>query len=84
MNGGLLSQRSFGPHLDGFLGPERAAKFLTAAVTSEYEVGTTSGQVTPLDASPFLVSPSRGPASVLSHRFEKESEQRRQIIYEVR
>ena len=37
--GGLLFQRAFSPHLDGFLGPDRAAKFLRTAVTSEYDVG---------------------------------------------
>jgi len=34
-------------------------------------VGATSGQVTPFDASPFLIFPSRGPASVLSHGVER-------------
>jgi hypothetical protein len=31
----------------------------------------------------LLDVPPRGPASVLSHRFEKEFEQRRQTIYEI-
>jgi len=30
-----------------------------------------SGQFTPFDASPFLIFPSRGPASVLSHGVER-------------
>jgi hypothetical protein len=33
-------------------------------------MGATSGQAPPFDASLFLVSPSRGPASVLSHGIE--------------
>jgi predicted tellurium resistance membrane protein TerC len=36
--GGLLFQRAFSPHLDGFLGPDRAAKFLFLIAKATFEI----------------------------------------------